>query len=130
MRHRVFSPRFAWTGLLLAATAFAAPMTEQQKINALIQGVETLQGVQFVRNGSAYDGKAAAAHLRYKQGHSWGHCDTANDFIAHCASGSSMSGKPYRIRFADGREVDAEVFFHDALKRIETPLAAPAPKKS
>ena len=116
-------------GLLLGATAGAAPMTDGQKIDALIHGVEALQGVQFIRNGSAYDGKAAAEHLRYKQGHAWGHCETANDFIAHCASSSSMSGKPYQIRYADGKTIDAEVYFRRELKRLETPPAGPSPPK-
>jgi len=36
---------------------------------------------------------------------------TAEDFIRCCASVSSISGSKYRIRFADGRTVDSEVYF-------------------
>lgn len=105
--------------LLLAAAAQAAPMTDAQKIDALIRAVEVLPGAKFIRNGSAYDGKAAAEHLRYKRAHSGGHCARASDFIAHCASGSSLSGRPYRIRFADGHEVDAADYFRAELARLQ-----------
>jgi hypothetical protein len=129
MKSRVRSIWMLLPGLLLGAVACAAQMNDAQKIDALIHGVETLQGVQFIRNGSAYDGKAAAEHLRYKHGHSWGHCETANDFIANCASSSSMSGKAYQIRYADGKTVDAKLYFRGELKRLETQPTAPAPPK-
>ena len=115
-------------GLLFTPFAFAVPappMTEQQKIDALIHGIETLQGAQFVRNGSAYDGTAAADHLRMKLRNAGDRIRTANDFITNIASHSSMSGLPYKIRYAEGRTVDAEAYFRAELKRIETPAPAP-----
>jgi hypothetical protein len=119
----------ATVGLLYTTKALAAPMTETQKIDALIHGVETLTGVQFIRNGSSYDGKAAAEHLRYKRDHAGSHCATANDFISNCASVSSMSGQPYQIRGADGKTVTSETYFRTELKRLEAPQTAPtAPK--
>ena len=115
-------------GLLFAACAFAAPLTEQQKIDALIHGVETMPGTPFIRNGTAYDGKAAADHLRLKLRNSWGQIKTANDFITRIASGSSMSGQPYQIRMANGMTEDAEVYFRAELKRIEAPQPVPPAK--
>jgi len=105
--------------VLFSAPAFAAPLTEEQKIDALIHSVEVLPDAQFIRNGSAYDGKAAAEHLRLKRRNAGGRVKTASDFIKYCASRSSMSGKPYQIRFANGDTVDAEVFFRTELERIE-----------
>jgi hypothetical protein len=118
-------------GLLFSAFAFAAPLTEQQKIDALIHSVEVLPGAQFIRNGSAYDGKAAAAHLQMKRHYVGGRIKTADDFIACCATGSSMSGKPYQIRYANGITVNSADYFHAELKRIEAQqaqAAAPTPK--
>jgi hypothetical protein len=112
-------------GLLFAASAFAVPLTEQQKIDALIHSVEVLPGAKFIRNGAAYDGAAAAEHLQYKRSHAGDRIRTANDFITCCASKSSISGQPYQIRYADGRTVDAEVYFLAELKRIEAQHAAP-----
>lgn len=109
--------------LLLSALAFAASLTEEQKIDALIHSIEVLPDAQFIRNGSAYDGKAAAEHLRRKRSYAGDRIKTASDFIAYCASRSSASGKAYQIRFANGEIIDAEVFLRAELKRIE---ASPA----
>ncbi len=121
-------------GLLFSSFAYAAPtspapMTEQQKIDTLIHSVEILSGAQFIRNGSAYDGKAAADHLQQKRHYAGDRIKTAIDFIICCASKSSMSGQAYQIRFANGNTVNAEVYFRDELKRLEAPppaaIAAP-----
>ena len=126
--------RLRWmllTGVLAAPLAFAAPMTEQQKIDAMIHSVEVLPGAQFIRNGSAYDGKAAADHLRSKRNYAGSRIRTAEDFIEGIASRSSMSGKPYQVRFADGRTENSEVYFHDELKHLEAQgAAAPVSPKS
>jgi len=114
--------------LLFGASAFAVPMTEDQKIDALIHSIEVLPGAQFIRNGTAYDGKAAAEHLQYKRSHAGDRIKTANDFITCCASRSSMSGQPYQIRLADGRTVDAELYFRTELKLIEAKQAPPSAK--
>lgn len=106
--------------IALTTLAFAAALTEEQKIDALIHSVEVLPGAQFIRNGTVYDGKAAAEHLRMKRRYAGKRIKTAEDFIVCCASRSSASGKPYQIRLANGETVDAEAFFRAELKRIET----------
>ncbi|HTA65227.1 MAG TPA: DUF5329 family protein [Xanthomonadaceae bacterium] len=113
-------------GLLFAAAAIAAPMTEDQKIDALIHSVEVLPGAQFIRNGSSYDGKAAADHLRSKRRFAGSRIRTADDFIIGIASHSSMSGQPYQVRFGNGKTEDSAVFFRDELRRIEA-QGAPSP---
>ena len=116
------SRRMPWVlsmALLFATFAFAAALTEEQKIDALIHSIEVLPDAQFIRNGSAHDGKAAAEHMQKKRQYAGDRIKTANDFIVCCASRSSMSGKPYQIRFANGETVDAEVFLRAELKRIE-----------
>jgi hypothetical protein len=108
--------------LPLAATANAhdvSGMTEAKKIETLISSVELLPGAVFIRNGGEYDGKHAASHLRLKWKNSGKRVKTAEDFILFCASASSMSGKKYQIRFADGHAVDSEQFFHQQLRQIE-----------
>ena len=106
-------------GLIITAFSFAASATEEHKIDALIHSIEVLPGAQFIRNGNAYDGDAAAEHLRQKRRYAGDRIKTANDFIACCASRSSVSGKHYQIRYANGETVDAEVFLRAELKRIE-----------
>jgi hypothetical protein len=94
-------------------------LTEQQKIDALIGSVEHLPGAVFIRNGTEYDGAKAAAHLRTKLGYAGKRITTAEQFIDKLATASSMTGKPYLIRFADGHTVESAVFFRDQLKRLQ-----------
>jgi hypothetical protein len=103
--------------MLLAAPA---PVTEAQKIEALIQAVADLQGAVFIRNGSEHPPKEAAEHLRLKWKNAGRRVKTAPEFIQYCASGSSMSGKPYEIRLEDGRTVLARDWLWTELKRMET----------
>jgi hypothetical protein len=111
----------------LLGSAAAAPMTEQEKIEALIHSIAVLPGAQFIRNGSVYDGKTAAEHLETKRRLAGNKVRTASDFIAVCASHSSISGQPYQIRFQNGRTVDADVYFREELKKIETQHAVVQP---
>ena len=117
----------AWLlSALLLTPAFArqpAPMppTEQQKIDYLIATVATLHGASFIRNGSAYDGAQAAAHMRLKLRFAGSRVKTAEDFIVYCATGSSVSGTRYSIRFADGHSIDAATFLRGRLAVFRTP---------
>lgn len=98
-----------------------ASTPEAQKIEALILAVADLQGAVFLRNGTEHTPKEAAEHLRLKWKNAGGRVKTAPDFIRLCASGSSMSGKPYEIRLKGGRTVLARDWFWTELKRLETP---------
>lgn len=88
---------------------------EDQKIEYLIASVAALQDAQFVRNGTTYDARAAADHLHLKLRMAGSRVTTADDFIRVCASVSSISGTPYQIRFADGREVSSEIYLRQRL---------------
>ena len=99
----------------------ATHLSEAAKIQALIGSIEQLKGAVFIRNGSEYDGVKAAAHLRRKLDYAGSKVKTAEQFIDYLATGSSMSGKPYRIRFADGHSVDSAVYFREQLRRLESP---------
>lgn len=92
---------------------------EAQRIEHLIRAVEELPNAKFVRNGSAYDAKAAAEHLRLKLRNAGARVKTAEDFIRFCASKSSVSGKPYRIRFADGTMQTSEAYLRARLNELD-----------
>ncbi|HEY3401131.1 MAG TPA: DUF5329 domain-containing protein [Geothrix sp.] len=102
--------------LLFAAPA---PVSEAQTIEALIQAVADLQGAVFLRNGSGHTPKEAAEHLRMKWKNAGRRVKTAQEFIQHFATGSSMSGQPYEIRFKDGRTVLARDWLWTELKRMQ-----------
>jgi hypothetical protein len=91
---------------------------ETDKIQYLISSVETLKGAKFIRNGKAYEARMAGDHLRLKLKAAGDRIKTADDFIRLCASKSSISGEPYRIRFSDGSTLESEVFFRNKLKEF------------
>jgi uncharacterized protein DUF5329 len=97
-------PRLLPFFLAMVIAAIAAPVDE---IEALLHYVGGLQGATFIRNGSEYPPAAAEAHLRLKWSNQKKRVQTAEDFIRLCATKSSMSGDPYLIRFAGGREEPA-----------------------
>jgi len=106
--------------------------TEPQKIERLLQFVGA-SGVTFIRNGAEYTATEAVEHMRRKLDYAGKRIKTARQFIKHLATGSSMTGKPYTVRFKDGREIPSAEWLTRALDRIEAGLPpeekAPAPKK-
>ncbi|AFU98848.1 DUF5329 domain-containing protein [Simiduia agarivorans] len=123
--------RLALFGLLAIVwmpTALAAdlPASEQQRVAFLIESVARLQGAVFIRNGTEHPAADAAEHLTMKlrraknswfapPAESW----TAELFIDKLASRSSISGKPYQIRFADGSLVNAGDWLRQQLARYD-----------
>ena len=109
--------------LLTAVTRAADPeqkeLTEDQKIDSLITAVEKLKDARFIRNGKEYDCAAAADHMRRKRKVAGDKVKTARDFIAGIASKSSRSGKPYMIKFKDGKEMTSEAFLTKELEKLE-----------
>lgn len=104
-----------------AATRSAA---EQAKIEALLERVRDSPAV-FIRNGSEYDGKRAASHLRTKLFFAGDRVQTARDFVVGVASRSEESGQPYRVRFEDGRIQDLGAWLLEALAALEKPPTPP-----
>jgi hypothetical protein len=101
---------------LFSGAVSAQDNTEKKKIEFLISSVENLEGAKFIRNGSEYDGKEAAEHLRMKLQKAGGRVQTADDFIRLCASKSFITGKPYMIRLSDGKTIKSEEYFREKLK--------------
>lgn len=93
--------------------------TEMEKINMLIERIENLQNASFDRNGTIYDAKAAAEHLRLKLDKAGSSITTARQFIDELASKSSMSGKPYYIVYKSGVKVKVRDFLIAQLEEIE-----------
>lgn len=100
-------------------TAMSAPLSESQKIERLIRSLEALEGATFIRNGGEHDAAKAASHLRRKWNAAGDRVKTAEDFIDGLATESSVSGRHYEIRLADGTVVPSGTFLHEQLTRIE-----------
>lgn len=93
------------------------PLTEKQKIEWLIAFIAKQEG-SFIRNGSEYTPSQAAEHLRMKWKKADDKIKTAQDFIKHLASTSSVSGKPYQILLKNGQKVNVGALLNAELKRI------------
>ena len=90
-----------FTLLLVASRAFGFDAQTKAEIDELITYVQT-SGVHFIRNGSEYSGAEGAQHLRDKLARAGDRIKTTEDFIFGIASKSSLSGRPYLVKFADG----------------------------
>ena len=97
----------------------APPLQEQTRIDKLIRFIENQKGMKFIRNGSEYTCEEAGKFLRGKLDSMGADVTTAREFIDRIGSRSSMSGKGYQVRFADGRIMPSEQFLRDELNRIE-----------
>jgi hypothetical protein len=100
---------------LFSGVLNAQDTIEKKKIEFLLSSVENLKGATFIRNGTEYDGKKAAEHLRMKLQNALV-VETADDFIRLCASKSMITGKPYLIRLSDGKTIKSEEYFRKKLK--------------
>lgn len=105
---------------LFAAAVHAQDNIEKKKIEFLISSVQNLKGAKFIRNGTEHDGIEAAKHLRLKLEKADGHVQSADDFIRLCASKSYITGKPYLIKYPDGKTISAEKYLRDKLKEYNT----------
>jgi hypothetical protein len=86
--------------LVLAAAAHAAPApAAKAEIEYLLSAVAS-SDCRFYRNGTWYDAKSAAAHLRgkYESLAVKGLIGGTDDFIDRAATKSSLSGHDYAIK--------------------------------
>jgi Family of unknown function (DUF5329) len=98
-----YLPYLFWL-LTTVGLAAAEPVNE---IESLLHYVGAMDGASFIRNGEVHTPKEAEDHLRLKWTKQKSQIVTAEDFIRLCGTKSSMSGKPYIIRFKDGHEEEA-----------------------
>jgi hypothetical protein len=113
---------------VLAPAAFARDVIEDQKIAFLINSITEMHDATFIRNGSEYDAQHAGDHMRLKLRVAGNQVRTVEDFIVCCGTGSSISGQPYEIKFADGRVVPSADFLHAKLLEFQAPEPPPVPK--
>lgn len=104
-------------------TAQAKPMSEKEKINALLDAVESRDDLKFIRLGSAHSGSEAARVLRTKLFYVGSRVKTVDDFIVHIAS-ATLDGSPYFVRYPDGKQIPSAEFLRAELKRITQATAA------
>jgi len=102
-----------------SSRATQTPDSEKAKIEALLEHVAKLEDAKFIRNDREYDAKAAERFLRGKWDAHRPPVRSAKEFIETLASVSSTSGKAYRIKFQDGREVTSKAYLTGVLGTLE-----------
>ena len=102
MTRLIFILTLLFAGILTRAHAVELPTTKAE-IAHLFSTLEA-SNCQFNRNGTWYSSKEASAHLstKYKYLQDKDLVPTAEKFIERAATESSLSGKAYQIKCADG----------------------------
>lgn len=113
-----------------SSAAATRTLSEDEKIERLIATVASLDKAAFIRDGATHTSAEAASHLREKWNARKGDVKTADDFITLVASHATLSGEAYRIRFADGKEIDSAEFLRKRLAEIEADPASLAEVES
>ncbi|MEZ0225966.1 MAG: DUF5329 family protein [Alphaproteobacteria bacterium] len=122
---RIITLLLAVAILSLPLAAHATPSAEEDAAIVHLIGFVRDSGLQFIRNGDAHASSEAAEHLLMKYNNTKRRLSTADEFIDHVASKSSMSGKPYFIRKKDGTEITVAEWLHAELKAYRDGLAKP-----
>jgi len=76
----------------------------------------------FIRNGQSHTPQEAVDHIKAKYEHFKSEIKTPEDFIRLSASKSLLSGQPYRVRAADGKEMRLDEWLTEALKAHRSSL--------
>ena len=87
----------------------------EDSINYLLDYVANSHAT-FTRNGQTHTPSEAVDHIKAKYEHFKSEIKTPEDFIRLSASKSSLTGQPYRVRTADGKEMRLDAWLTAALK--------------
>jgi len=99
-----------------ATLLFRRGRTEKMRIDELLRIMDQ-SDVTFIRNGTEYQGKKAVSHLRRKWRAAGNRIQTAEQFVEHLGSRSSITGEVYRVRTKDGETYDAGPWMREQLAR-------------
>ena len=105
----------------IATPTNSAARTPAAEIDALIERVAQAKGVVFIRNGTEHTAAEAARHLARKRKAAGDRIRTPEQFIEKLGARSSMTGKAYRVRLPDGREMDSATWMTGLLTQIRAP---------
>jgi hypothetical protein len=114
--NNIFVIMLAACGIALAAEPDTAATHEIQFLFSHLERSDC----EFYRNGTWHSPQEAGKHLRrkYQAMRDQGMISTADAFVEHGASYSSVSRKPYQVRCGkDARPASSAQWFHAALVR-------------
>ena len=109
--------------VLVALVLFAVPAAQIVAKESLDESIKYLldyvpnSDATFIRNGQTHTPQEAAAHIKAKYEHFKNEIKTPEDFIRLSASKSLLTGQPYLVRTADGKEMHLDAWLTEALKK-------------
>jgi hypothetical protein len=92
--------------------------SEKEKIDYLLEALEN-SNLIFIRNGDEYSSKEARAHIQKKFEYAGNRITNSDQFITYLATKSSISGKPYYVKYPDGRKVQSSIWMRELLNKLE-----------
>lgn len=104
----------AWCPVALAGETTGEDL--DRTIAYLLQQVAR-SNLIFIRNGVMHTPEEAEAHMRRKYDYFKGDIRTPEDFIRLCATKSTLTGRPYRVKLRDGRLLRTDQWMHAALSQ-------------
>ena len=106
------------TILVLLIVAHSGPCQAGMaaEIDHLLGYIESAE-CTFDRNGTLYDSRQAAAHIRGKYSRTRRWIKSSEDFIRYAATGSSISGQPYLV-ICNGVTAPTAAWLADELARF------------
>ena len=126
----MFKALFLLLTLVISSPASPAEpsLAARSEITHLLGYIEA-SGCQFYRNGTWHNTGEARSHLEMKYRYllKRDQIGTAEDFIERAASGSSVSGSPYRVRCDPNPPVAAAEWFTAELLRYRKQRGAEKP---
>ena len=96
----------------------SATRTPAAEIDALVDRVAHADGVVFIRNGTEHTAAEVATHLQRKRKAAGDKIRTPEQFIDKLGARSSITGRPYRVRLPDGREMDSATWLTGLLRDV------------
>ncbi|HET9801502.1 MAG TPA: DUF5329 family protein, partial [Chthoniobacterales bacterium] len=99
----------------LATGQIARAESLDDSINYLLDYIANSHAT-FIRNGQTHSPQEAVGHIKAKYEHFKNEIKTPEDFIRLSASKSLLTGEPYRVRTADGKEIRLDTWLTAALK--------------
>jgi hypothetical protein len=108
--------RVALVGIVMSTFANTSSAESlDQTIDYLLDYVGQ-SNATFIRNRQTHTPAEAVAHIKAKYEHFKSEIKTPEDFIRLSASKSLLTGKPYLVRTADGKEMHLDAWLTEALK--------------
>jgi len=95
-----------------------------REISHLLQYLEASK-CAFYRNGTWHSSQQARVHLedKYKYLQGTSRVDSAEEFLARAATGSSISGAPYQVRCDGQQPVTSAKWLETELRRYRTTIS-------